>query len=67
MADNIDQAQQAQDDYLQASLGRVQAENNRQGPSLLYCLDCGEEIPKARREAVPGCQLCVKCKEKETG
>jgi len=27
----------------------------------LYCADCGEEIPRARREAVHGCSTCVQC------
>lgn len=26
-----------------------------------YCVDCGEPIPKARQEAVPGCTRCVIC------
>lgn len=26
-----------------------------------YCEDCGEEIPEARRRAVPGCARCVRC------
>ena len=67
MADTIDQAQHMQDAYLQERLSRVQAEKNSQSSSLLYCMDCGEEIPKARRKAVPGCQLCVTCQKKETG
>lgn len=25
------------------------------------CVRCGEPIPAARREAVPGVQLCVEC------
>lgn len=25
------------------------------------CRDCGEAIPLARLEAVPGCGLCVEC------
>lgn len=67
MADTIDQAQQTQSQELQASLDRIQTENSRQGPSLLFCEDCGEEIPEARRKAVPGCRLCVSCQKKETG
>jgi phage/conjugal plasmid C-4 type zinc finger TraR family protein len=34
-----------------------QAEN----PSAEECTECGEEIPKARRELLPGVQLCVTC------
>ena len=29
--------------------------------TALDCLDCGNEIPKARREALPGTMLCVEC------
>lgn len=25
------------------------------------CIDCGEDIPDARRKAVQGCQRCVSC------
>jgi len=32
-----------------------------QGPSLSHCADCGEEVPVARREAIPGVRLCVAC------
>ena len=32
-----------------------------EGVSALECDDCGDEIPEARRLAVPGCRLCVDC------
>ena len=31
------------------------------GESLKNCDECGAEIPKGRREAVPGVRLCVGC------
>ena len=31
------------------------------GESLTHCEECDAEIPDARREAVPGVRLCVKC------
>ncbi len=31
------------------------------GESLKQCEECGGRIPQARREAVPGVRLCVKC------
>lgn len=34
------------------------------GESLEYCEECGEEIPLARRRAVPGVRLCISCREK---
>lgn len=33
------------------------------GPSLTHCFECAAEIPAARREAVPGVRLCIKCQE----
>ncbi len=32
-----------------------------QGESLSHCRECGDEIPEARRQAVPGVQLCIPC------
>ena len=26
------------------------------------CVECGDAIPEARRQAIPGVQLCVHCK-----
>jgi phage/conjugal plasmid C-4 type zinc finger TraR family protein len=31
------------------------------GPGELYCVECGEEIPEARRKALPGASTCVTC------
>jgi len=31
------------------------------GESLSHCEECGEPIPEARRQAVPGVRLCVAC------
>lgn len=31
------------------------------GESLRHCADCDEEIPEARRQAVPGVRLCITC------
>jgi phage/conjugal plasmid C-4 type zinc finger TraR family protein len=31
------------------------------GEGLEDCEDCGEPIPKARREALPSARTCVKC------
>jgi phage/conjugal plasmid C-4 type zinc finger TraR family protein len=33
------------------------------GPSLSHCAECGAEIPEARRAAVPGVRLCLRCQE----
>lgn len=61
MADEADIANDYVERQLQSTL------NNRvkyQGiESALYCEDCGDRIPDARREAVPGCQSCRDCAE----
>lgn len=31
------------------------------GPSRSHCEDCGEPIPEARRQALPGVRLCLPC------
>ncbi len=33
------------------------------GDSLSHCEECADEIPAARRQAVPGVRLCVSCQE----
>ncbi len=35
---------------------------------IMECEDCGEEIPEARRKAIPGVKLCTFCQsENERG
>lgn len=36
-----------------------------EGESLTHCEECDEEIPEARREAVPGVRLCVECQSQQ--
>jgi phage/conjugal plasmid C-4 type zinc finger TraR family protein len=31
------------------------------GESRTHCVECGEEIPEARRRALPGVRTCVAC------
>lgn len=40
-------------------------ENLPQGESLLRCAECDEEIPQARRLALPGVCLCVECQQEK--
>lgn len=44
---------------------RRELERQAQQPSLEECEECGDEIPTARRLAIPGVRLCVFCKEKQ--
>lgn len=63
--DDMDRAQeineQLQADAL-ASHFRTGIANAMYG-SEITCMDCSEEIPEARRRAVPGCTKCVSCQE----
>ncbi|MDB6089865.1 MAG: putative Zinc-finger containing protein [Gammaproteobacteria bacterium] len=34
-----------------------------QGPGLTHCAECGNPIPDARRNAVPGVRLCLSCQQ----
>ena len=34
-----------------------------QGESLKNCANCNNDIPPARREAIPGVRLCISCQE----
>ncbi|MGR8947124.1 MAG: DksA/TraR family C4-type zinc finger protein [Gammaproteobacteria bacterium] len=53
-----DQIDASVDDAVKAARSRL-----GQGKSLESCEDCGEEIAKARREAVPGVRRCIQCQE----
>ena len=44
---------------------RRKLEEQAAQPSLEECEECGDEIPEARRNAIPGVRLCVFCKEKQ--
>jgi len=42
-------------------LARMQARRKPVGESLTHCAECDEEIPEARRQAIPGVKLCIDC------
>jgi phage/conjugal plasmid C-4 type zinc finger TraR family protein len=35
------------------------------GESAVHCEQCGETIPEARRAALAGVRLCIRCQEQE--
>lgn len=56
----IELAERTQGEQLQRAIdSRVQY----QGVSLTECEECGDEIPKARQDAVKGCRLCFDCQK----
>ena len=54
--------QQQIDDSIADAVKRAQAQLPS-GPSLSHCEECGEAIPEARQQAVPGVRMCVACQE----
>lgn len=48
-------------------LSRMRARPAQAGESLTHCADCEEEIPEARRQAVPGVKLCIECQRERDG
>ena len=36
-----------------------------QGPSATHCVECGNEIPEARRAAFHGVRMCVTCQDEQ--
>ena len=54
--------QQQIDDSIEDAVKRARAQLPS-GPGLTHCEQCGEEIPEARRQAVPGARLCLPCQD----
>jgi phage/conjugal plasmid C-4 type zinc finger TraR family protein len=48
------------EDTVEDAVLRARAETPH-GISAIHCDDCGEPIPKRRREALPGVRRCVEC------
>jgi phage/conjugal plasmid C-4 type zinc finger TraR family protein len=48
------------DDTVADALQEVRSQLH-EGASREYCAECEEAIPEARRQAVPGVQLCLAC------
>jgi phage/conjugal plasmid C-4 type zinc finger TraR family protein len=50
------------DATVESEVARARSRLGR-GESRRLCEDCGEEIPEARRRAVPGVRRCVACQQ----
>ena len=44
-------------------LARLKSRAGPVGESLARCAECDEEIPEARRRALPGVKLCIDCQQ----
>ncbi|MCI2393088.1 DksA/TraR family C4-type zinc finger protein [Aliiroseovarius sediminis] len=49
------------DASVQDELARLRANQAPAGESRTHCAECEEEIPEARRKAIPGVKLCIDC------
>ncbi len=60
--DCFDQAQELEAQQRELAIAEARS-HAPQGISEKFCVmpDCGEPIPEARRQAVPGCKFCVDC------
>ena len=47
---------------MQLEARAAEARRRAAGRSRLTCVDCEDEIPEARRLALPGVTLCVDCR-----
>ena len=63
MTDIIDKASENEALFLAEALYKAGRPSENNGVSNYECDDCGEPIPEARRQAVPGCTRCVYCQE----
>lgn len=62
MADFADQASIASQGLLADALKKRERERmSAPAESATDCEECGEPIPEARRQAVPGCTRCIEC------
>ena len=48
-------------------LARLRARPTPAGEAFSECAECGDEIPEARRQAVPGVKLCLACQQARDG
>ena len=63
--ENLEEAEMGQLHAIHNNMNAIAAVRAKigSGPGLTHCAECGDRIPKARRLAVPGVQLCVDCQE----
>jgi phage/conjugal plasmid C-4 type zinc finger TraR family protein len=66
MADIADRAQNEMY-WTRKAMEQNRVQLNPIGASAHWCIECGDPIPEARRQAVPGVQLCVECQQEADG
>ncbi len=65
MTDIYDRATEREEQMREDALSeaRYQRDQERARPAAEFCYHCDDPIPLARRQAVPGVQLCVGCQQ----
>lgn len=62
--DVTDTATEAEEAFRELALAaRAAGRPHYSGPRVTHCEGCGDEIPVARSEILPGVELCVCCQE----
>lgn len=61
MADEADTANEYAEQARAYAIRSIAGAMRCRGESLEFCLECEEPINPKRREAVPGCTLCIGC------
>lgn len=61
--DEIDLAQERAEMFLNHALQAARGIPPKPRTLSRFCEDCDEEIPTARRAALPGCTRCASCQE----
>ncbi len=59
--DNADRAQDLIDMRINNALNANKAQFAGDDNDESFCLQCGVEIPRARREAIHSCKYCIDC------
>lgn len=52
---------------IEDELKRIKSRPALLGESRTHCAECEEEIPEARRIAIPGVKLCIDCQQERDG
>jgi phage/conjugal plasmid C-4 type zinc finger TraR family protein len=65
MGDQLDLAQELDARFRKQALiaRKKKTQAGRAMESRTICVDCDEEIPERRRQAVPGCIRCTDCEQ----
>lgn len=67
MADEADLAEERMRGETEMRVKALRGRLGRPDEGRATCIDCGLEIPQARRLALPSCQRCVDCQDQVEG